>query len=148
MKIILLQDVKALGKKGDTKEVADGYARNSLIPKGLAIAATSANLNMLANEEKKKKEKEASELKQAKEVAARLKEVSVMLSCKCGEAGRLFGSVTNGDIAEALEKQNFAIDKRKIEIPETIKQLGGHDVIIRLHAQVQAKITIMVTAAE
>ena len=148
MKIILLQDVKSLGKKGEIKEVADGYGRNSLIPKGLAIAATPANLNILAGEEKRRAEKEASELAQAKQLAEKLSGKEIALLCKCGDSGRLFGSITNGDVADALAKENFEVDKRKIELPEAIKQLGKYEVIIKLHQKVQAKIIVAVSALE
>jgi len=148
MKVILLQDVRALGKKGDIKEVSDGYARNSLIPKKLVIEATPANLNIMKTQADKKAEREAQELADAKVLAEKLKTAVVKLPCKCGDKGRLFGSITNADIAEALKAAGYAVDKRKIEIPTPIKTTGSYEVVGKLHAKVQVKFMINVVAAE
>lgn len=148
MKVILLEDVRALGKKGDIKEVSDGYARNSLIPKKLVIEATANNLNAVKKQAEKKAEREAKELAEAQEIAAKLKTTAVNLTCKCGEKGRLFGSITNADIAAGLAQYGFDIDKRKIEIPDSIKTVGNYEVIAKLHAKVHVKFTVAVKAAE
>lgn len=144
MKVILLQDVKALGKKGEIKEVAEGYGNNYLLPKGLALPANKSNLNMLENEERKKSLREKSFLDDAQKAAAQLEGQIIEISAKCGEGGRLFGSITNNDIAEALAAKGFDVDKRKIETEESIKSLGSYSVTIKLHSQVQAKISLAV----
>lgn len=146
MKVILLQDVKALGKKGDIKEVADGYGNNFLLPKGLALPANKSNLNMLANEQRKKELREEKLLEEAQKAAARLEGTALEILTKSGEGGRLFGSITNGDIAEALAQKGIEVDRRKIELEENIKALGSYQVLIRLHANVQAKIALEVKA--
>lgn len=146
MKVILLQDVKALGKKGEAKEVAEGYANNFLLPRGLAIPATKGNLNMLENELKRKQDKEATALEEAREQAARLEGLTVTVKVKAGESGRLFGSVTNSDIAEALRGRGIELDKRRIELAESIKHTGNFEAIIKLHAKVQASIAVEVEA--
>ncbi len=146
MKVILLQDVKALGKKGAVKEVAEGYAHNFLIPKGLVMEATKGNMNMLANENHKREMHEAKLLQEAQAMAAQLKDKVLVMPSKCGEGGRLFGSITNGDVAQALGQQNFHIDKRKIELKETVKAVGRYPVTLRLHPQVQVEVIIDVQA--
>lgn len=146
MKVILIQDVKALGKKGDTKEVAEGYANNFLMPKGLAIPANKANLNMLENEKKRKKEQEVRQLNQAQEIAAAIDGKTYVYHAKAGETGRLFGSITNADVAQMLSEQGFDIDKKKIEIPEPVKSIGPHDVLLKLSPGVAAKIILDVRA--
>ena len=148
MKVILLEDVRGLGKKGDVKEVSDGYARNSLIPKKQVIEATAANLNIMKKQADKKAEREAKELDDAKSTAEKLQNAVIKLSCKCGEKGRLFGSVTNNDIAEALKEAGYNIDKRKIEIPDAIKTIGSYEIIAKLHSKVHVKFTVNVVAAE
>ncbi len=146
MKIILLEDVKALGKKGDVKDVAEGYANNFLFRRGLALPANKGNLNMLENEQRKKEIKEEKLLTEAKAAAAKLSGKAIIINSKCGEGGRLFGSITNGDIADALAKEGYNVDRRKIELKENIKALGNYPVIIKLHGQVQAEISLEVKA--
>ncbi len=149
MKVILLQDVKGSGKKGDIVNVAEGYARNFLFPKKLAVEATEANLKELAREKAHQEQKKAEELAQAKLLANQLKDVSLTLAVKTGEGGKLFGSVNTKDIGEQLEKQcNITIDKRKIELKGPIKNIGTHQVAIKLHPEVTATIDVKVIAAE
>ncbi len=125
MKVILLQDVKAQGKAGDIKEVADGYARNFLLNKKLALEATPQNLKHLAAQKQKQAEKAAADLAEAKALAAKIADMTIEIKVKTGEAGRLFGSVTNKEVAEAISAQvGQTLDKRKVEIKEPIKTLG------------------------
>ncbi|MCL1974527.1 MAG: 50S ribosomal protein L9 [Firmicutes bacterium] len=148
MKVILMQDVKSLGKKGDVKEVADGYARNFLIPQKLAQKASSGNLNSIAHEHNLQAERDNRALIKAQQFAAELAEKQLIITAKCGESGRLFGSVTSANIAEALAKQGVSVDKRKIEISEPVKSLGNYDAIVKLHAEVHCKIAFAVVKAE
>jgi large subunit ribosomal protein L9 len=145
MKIILLEDVKSLGKKGDIKDVSDGYARNFIIPKKLGIEATPKNLNDLklkkAGEEKLIKQ----QLENAKAFAEQLSSKQVILSMKSGEGGRLFGSISSKEIAQAYKDQcNIEIDKKKIQLPEPIKSFGVHQISIKLHPQVTGGLTVVV----
>jgi large subunit ribosomal protein L9 len=148
MKVILLQDVKSLGKRGEIKEVADGYARNFLFPKKLAQQASSGNLNSLKHEKDLQADRDARALAKAREFAAQLAEKQLTVAAKCGEAGRLFGSVTSADIAAALAAQGVTVDKRKIELTETVKTLGQYQADIKLHAEVHCKISFEVVKAE
>ena len=148
MKVILLQDVKSLGKRGDIKEVANGYARNFLIPHKLAQAASSGNLNSLEHEHRLQEEREAKALAKAREFAAELQEKALIVPSKCGESGRLFGSVTSADIALALAAQGVSVDKRKIELSEPVKMLGRYEADVKLHAEVHCKIPFEVVKAE
>lgn len=144
MQVILLEDVKALGKKGQVVNVNDGYARNFILPKKLGIEASSKNMNDLklqkANEEKIKKE----QLEQAKEQAKRIEAASVTVSIKSGEGGKIFGSVSTKEIAAAAEKAGLVIDKKKMLLDEPIKSLGTHIVQVKLHKDVTAKLTVKV----
>ncbi|MDO4582259.1 MAG: 50S ribosomal protein L9 [Bacillota bacterium] len=144
MKVILVQDVKSLGKKGDIKEVADGYARNYLFAKALAKPATADSLNMRNYEIKLKLNREEQQLADARAAAKKLEGTTLLIIAKAGEAGKLFGSVTNSDIADKLKESGFDVDKKKIETEEQIKSLGRFNATIKLHAQVQAKIIIEV----
>ena len=148
MKIILIQDVKTLGKKGDTVNVNDGYARNFILPKKLGIEATAKNINDLklqkANEEKVAKEL----LEAAKAFAEDIKEKSVTVTIKTGEGGKTFGSVSSKEIAAAYKEQcNMEIDKKKIQLPESIKTFGMHEVPVKLHSQVTGKLHVKVVEA-
>lgn len=148
MKVILLDDVKALGKRGDIKEVSDGYARNFLFKKNLAVEANKQNMNRLEHENKKKAEKAAKDLADAKDLGAQLAKVTITLKAKTGGGEKLFGSVTNKEIADAVNAQlNVNIDKRKIEIKEPIKTLGTYMVIAKLHAQVHQEFKVNVVSA-
>lgn len=147
MKVILLQDVKALGKKGEIKDVADGYGRNFLIGKKLACEATPQNLKNLAVEQKKQADKAAAELAEAKRLAAELAKLQIDMPVKAGEGGKLFGSVTNKELAEAISaKVGAEIDKRKVEIKDPIKALGVAEVTVKLHSEVHQKVKVNIIA--
>ncbi|MBQ4542581.1 MAG: 50S ribosomal protein L9, partial [Clostridia bacterium] len=131
MKVILLQDVKGTGKKGDIINVADGYARNALFPKKLAVEANATNLNIAKGKNEAIAHKKEVELSTAKDLAKRLENVTVTLTAKAGENGKLFGSITSKDISEQLEKQNkIKLDKRWINLDEGIKSIGAREVEI------------------
>ena len=148
MKIILKADVKGTGKKGQVCEVADGYARNFLLPRGLAIEATSGNVQDLANKKAQEEKRKAKEKQMAQDLAAKLQALTVEVVTKTGEGGRLFGSVTNKEIAETLKKHySLEIDKRKIELKEPIKNLGTYTVHAKLHPEVGADFQVRVTGA-
>lgn len=145
MKVILLQDVKSLGKKGEIVSVNDGYARNFILPKKLGIEANSKNMNDLklqkSNQEKIAKEN----LEAAKKLAQELAKGQVELAIKVGEGGKAFGSVSNKEIAEAVKEQmNLDIDKKKIQLKEALKTLGEHQVPIKLHSEVTAQLKVVV----
>lgn len=147
MKVIFLQDVKGQGKKGQVKDLSEGYVRNFLLPKGLAKLASEGNLKTLevqnASEEKRKqKEKE-----DAQALAKRLEELTVVVKAKSGEGGRLFGAVTSKQIADALAAHGIKIDKRKIELDDPIRTLGVTQVQVKLHPEVKAKMSVQ-TAEE
>ncbi len=145
MKVILTQDVKAQGKKGQLVDVSDGYARNFLIPKKLAVEANAANMSELKNAETKKRIQEEKELAAAKEAAARLEGVMVKIQRASGEDGKLYGSVSTKDIAEALSAQfGIDIDKRKIVLSDAIKAYGSYTVNVKLHPAVSGKINFVV----
>ena len=146
MKVILTQDIKSLGKKGDVVQVAEGYARNYLLPKGLANEASPANLKNLARENARLEAKKKKELEKAKEIAQNLEGAVINISAKVGEGGRLFGSVTSKEIADHIKNQfDLEIDRRKMELKENIKSLGIYDVMIKLHPEVQVKVKINVS---
>ena len=148
MKVIFLKDVKGKGKKGDVKNVADGYAHNFLLKQGLAVEANSANESTL-NAQKKKEEKQAAEeLEESKQLKAKIDEITVELTAKSGEGGRLFGSITSKQIAEELQKKhNIKIDKRKIELDDAIRSLGVTKVPVKLHTEVTATLSVHVKEA-
>lgn len=148
MKVILLEDVKALGKKGEIVNVNDGYARNFILPKKLGLEATGKNLNDLklkkANEEKVAKE----QLEDAKAFAKEIGESKIELSIKVGEGGRTFGSISTKEIAAAAKEQlGFEIDKKKIQLKDAIKTIGTHEVPIKLHPKVTAELKVCVKEA-
>lgn len=146
MKVILKADVKGTGKKGQVCEVADGYARNFLFPRGLALEATSGNVQDLANKKASEEKRKEREKQVAQELATRLQALTVEVGTKTGEGGRLFGSVTNKEIAETLKKKySLEIDKRKIELKEPIKSLGTYTVHAKLHPEVSANFQVQVT---
>lgn len=148
MKVILKKDVKSLGKKGQVCEVSDGYARNFLFPRELAVEATTGNLNDLASKKANEQRKKEKEKQEAQELAAKLNSITLEMLTKTGEGGRLFGSVTNKEIAEALKaKYKIDIDKRKIELKEPIKALGTFNVQAKLHPEVSAQFQVQVKAS-
>ena len=142
MKVILLQDVKSLGKKGEIVNVNDGYARNFILPKKLGLEATGKNLKLQKNNEKKVAEEN---LEAAKELAAKIAEAKIVTHIKVGEGGRTFGSVSSKEIAEEVKAQlNLNVDKKKIQLKEAIKTLGTHNVSVKLHPQVTAELKVVV----
>lgn len=147
MKVILQQEVKKLGKKGDILEVSEGYARNFLLPKSLAITATNTNINAITQQKASEERKVQRQIDEATVMASQLSKVGLTISVKTGDGGRLFGSVTGKDIADALKAQyGVEVDKRKIEIKEAIKGIGAHSVIIRVHPEITAQIQVIVKA--
>ena len=148
MKVILLGDVKALGKKGDVVEVAEGYARNFLLPRSLASEANKGSLAAHADQKRANEKKEAQSLADAKELADRLEQTKLAVKAKAGGNGKLFGAVTNADVADAIhDALAVAVDKHKIEIKSQIKALGAYPVEVKLHKNVVAKATINVVSA-
>ena len=147
MKVVLLQDVKKRGKKGDVVEVSDGYGRNVLIRKGLGVEGTKANLNTAAQRQESKVFKDQVAADEAVIMAAQLKKVKVVIKVQCGEDGRIFGSVTGKDISEALEKQyKFKLEKKNIRLKSPIKTLGEYDVEVWVHQQVTSTVHVSVVA--
>ena len=148
MKVILLEDVKALGKKGEIVNVNDGYARNFILPKKLGMEATSKNLNDLKLQKANEDKKAQALLDEAKELAKKIEAGKVTLAIKVGEGGRTFGSVSSKEIAAEVKKQmNLDIDKKKIQLKDAIKTLGTHNVPVKLHAKVTAELKVVVTEA-
>lgn len=148
MKVIFLQDVRGKGKRGEVKEVPDGYAQNFLIKNGKAKAATKAAMSQLKGQQKAEEKREEEELKESKQLKAKLEDdkTVVELKAKAGTDGRLFGSIPSKQIATALEKQyGVKLDKRKIELPEPIKVAGYTNVPVKLHVDVTAKIRVHVS---
>lgn len=144
MKVILLADVKNLGKKGEVKEVSDGYARNFLIPRGLASEATGGTMKHFQQEQEKLQAKKEREEKEALRLKEKIDGLTVEIPVRAGEGGRLFGSVTPADLAEALKKKGFQVDKKKIELAEPVRSLGSYEVKVRLYPNVEASFTVTV----
>ncbi|MFD3450545.1 50S ribosomal protein L9 [Microbacteriaceae bacterium 4G12] len=146
MRVIFLKDVKGKGKKGEVKNVADGYAHNFLLKQGLAIEATSANVKTL-DAKKRKEDKEAEvELENCQKLKETLEALTVELKAKSGEGGRLFGSITSKQIADQLQKvHGIKIDKRKFEMDDAIRALGYTNITVKLHSQVTATVKVHVT---
>lgn len=145
MKVILLQDVKSLGKKDAIVEVSDGYGQNYLIPRKLAVAATAGNMNEVKQRKESLDNKAKKELEAAKEYAAKLNDKVVTIYAKVGENGKLFGAISNKDIQEAIKTQyGLEVDKKKIVLNEPIKTVGSHIVEIKLYTGVNAKITVKI----
>ncbi len=144
MDVILREDIDNLGVRGQVVNVASGYARNFLLPKKMAVAATESNKKIVEQERQSHLRKEAKQKDEAADLGKMLNGVTVTISQKAGENDQLFGSVTSKDVAEALEKQNFSIDRRKIQLDEPIKQLGEHKLAIRLHKDVSVEVTVNV----
>lgn len=146
MKVIFLQDVKGSGKKGEVKNVSDGYARNFLLGKGLAVEATAKNMNLLDGQKASAQHKKDVEKQTAEEIAAAINGKTVKALAKAGNGGKLFGSVTAGNIADLIEKQfGKKIDKKKVSLKSDIKNFGTYEVEIKLYTSVIAKVTVDVT---
>ena len=142
MKVILLEDVKALGKKGQIVNVSDGYARNMIIPKKLGLEATPKNLNDLKLQKANAAKVAQENLEAAQAFAKDLETKEIILTLKVGEGGRTFGSVSSKEIATACKEQHgIEIDKKKIQLPESLKNFGSYEVTVKLHPQVAAKLT-------
>jgi large subunit ribosomal protein L9 len=146
MELILREDVKSLGKAGEMVRVKPGYARNYLLPQGLAYEATEGNKKRIAAETKARATRHDAERAEAARAAAALGQVALTLTGKAGEEGKLFGSITAQDIADALARQGQQIDKRRIELDHPIKTLGHHTVAVRLHPEVHAEVHLSVVA--
>ena len=144
MKVILLQDVKGKGKKGQMLEVSDGYARNFMLPKKLAIEATPDAINTMRMNDKATQERIAREKAEALATSKKLREMTVIVKAKGGGAGRLFGSVTNAEVADALAKQGIKLDKRKIVLNETIKSVGTYTATCKLGYEITAPLTVKI----
>lgn len=143
MKVILLKDIKGTGKKGDIKEVSDGYARNFLFPKKLAVAADNTAVKELNEKNKSQEIKAQKEYEAAVELGKKMEEMNVVIYSKAGDGGRLFGSITSKDIAEQLKKQHsIEVDKRKISLDEPIRVLGSRFVEIKIHQKVTTKVRV------
>ena len=148
MKVILQQDVKGKGKKGQMIEVSDGYARNYMLPKKMAIEATADSINTMRMNDKAAAERQAKERAEAVEISNRLREMTLVVTAKGGGAGRLFGSVTNQEIADALKaKSGIALDKRKIVISDQIKNVGTYTVQCKLGYEITAPLTVKIEEA-
>lgn len=148
MKVIFLQDVKGSGKKGEVKTVADGYARNMLLPKGYAVEATAKNMNLLEGQKASAQHKIDLEIAAAKEAAAKVKGKKVKISAKAGSNGKLFGSVTAGNVADALNEQfGVKIDKKKITLSTDIKNFGSYTAVIKFYNGIAETIDIDVDEA-
>ena len=148
MRVILKREVRGLGRPGEVKDVADGYAQNFLLPRGLAIEATAGELKHLAQERQADKAKKDRAHADAEDLATRLAGITLVFRLKAGEQGKTFGSVTNKDVAEALKREHrIDIDRTKILVPEPVKTLGAHTIEIRVLPDVRAKVTIAVEPA-
>ena len=148
MKVILKREVEPLGFEGDIVAVANGYARNYLIPKGFALEATTQNVKLMEMQRKKIEIRRLKAREDAEKVKERIGDVVVMITQKAGEEGRLYGSVTTMDIAAELEKQGIVIERRKIVLDKPIKTLGDFDVPVKIHPEVTAGIKVTVTPEE
>jgi large subunit ribosomal protein L9 len=146
MKVILADDVRGLGHRGETVTVKPGYARNFLLPQGFAYEATAANVRRLSEDKKKYDEKMLQGKAVAEEAARKVEGLTVAIAKKAGDEGHLYGSVTASEIADALAAKNIEVDRRRIELAEPIRQLGSHTVHVRLHRDVVATLTVDVQA--
>ena len=148
MQIVLLEDVKSLGKKGEIVKVNEGYGRNFILPKKLGVEATAKNLNDLKLKKANEEKVAAKLLEEARELGAKLEKASVTLSIKAGENGKAFGSVSSKEISKAVQEQlGLDIDKKKLVLADPIKTLGTHEVPVKLHRDVTAKLSVKVTEA-
>ena len=148
MKVILLQDVKSVGKKGEMVNVSEGYAKNFIIPRNLGVEATNSNMNDLKLKKQSEEKRKAEELQAAKELKEALEQKTVKVAVKTGDNGKLFGSVTNKEIAAALEEQTgLKVDKKKIVLDDQIKMVGEKTVAVKLHPQVTAELKVVIAEA-
>ncbi|MGI6080729.1 MAG: 50S ribosomal protein L9 [Candidatus Avilachnospira sp.] len=148
MQVVLLQDVKSLGKKGDVVKINDGYARNYILPKKLGVEANAANLNDLKLQKANSEKIEAAKVAEAKALSEKLGGAAVTLKIKTGEGGKTFGSVTGKEIAQAIKEElGVDIDKKRIVLPEPIKSVGTREVLIKLHKEVNANLRVKVEEA-
>lgn len=146
MKIILKEDIHGLGKAGQVINVKDGYARNYLLPRGLAIVADEKNLKLLEYQKKKFEEEARKKYEDTISIANRLSEILLIIKAKAGEDMKLFGSITPATVAEALKAEGFSIDKKQINIPEPIKRTGEYEINVKLHSNIKARLKINVVA--
>jgi len=144
MKVILKSDVKNVGKMGEIVKVADGYARNYLVPRGLAVVASTKNIKEIEHEKRIINEKAKKILNSAQEISDKISQMTLIIKAKVGEEGKLFGSVTTMDIAELLKKEGIEIDKKKISIDEPIKREGTYTVHVKVHPDITTNITVQV----
>ena len=147
IEVILKEHVEHLGRRGEIVKVADGYARNYLLPRKLALAVTEENKRQIERERAKAEAREAAELSEVQGLAAKLAAADVSIARRVGEQDALYGSVTSADIAEALAQRGFTIDRRKIQLAEPLKTLGEHEVALKLHRDVTVPIKVKVVAA-
>jgi len=146
MQVVLLEDVRALGRKGDIVKVNDGYARNLLLPKKLGIEATPANLSQLKQQKAREARLEAQQLEEAKKLSAELQSKKIVITAKCGEGGKLFGAISSKEIAQEVKRvYGLDLDKKKIVLPEPIKTLGLHTVTAKLYREVTAELQVEVS---
>jgi large subunit ribosomal protein L9 len=148
MEVILREDIDNLGSRGQVVKVAPGYARNFLLPKRLAVQATEANKKIVEQERQAHLRKEAKAKGEAEDLGKLMSNVTVTIMQKAGENDQLFGSVTSKDISDALAAQNYAVDRRRIQLEDPIKQLGEYKVPVRLHKEVTVEVTVVVTKEE
>jgi large subunit ribosomal protein L9 len=148
MEVILREEIEKLGRRGDLVKVAPGYARNYLLPKKLAVAATASNKKIVEQEKQAHLRRDAKEVSEAQELAKLMGSVAVTIAQKAGENDQLFGSVTAGDVTAALEKLGYTIDRRKVHLDEPIKQLGDYKVSVRLHRDVTLDVPVHVIREE
>ncbi|WP_141500904.1 50S ribosomal protein L9 [Paenibacillus luteus] len=142
MKVIFLQDVKGQGKKGQVKELSEGYVRNFLLPQGLAKLASDGNLKTLEVQNASEQKRKDKEKEDAQALGKKLEEMTVVIKTKAGEGGRLFGAITSKQIGEALAALGIKVDKRKIELEDPIRSLGVTQVLVKLHPEVKAKLSV------
>jgi len=144
MKVILREDIKVLGKMGQIVDVADGYARNYLVPKGLVVEANTKNIRSLEHEKKIIQEKAKKLKDSAQDFSVRISSMTLTIKAKAGEEGKLFGSVTTMDIAEALKNEGLEVDKKKILLEEPIRRIGSYSVNIKIHHEISAQLNVQV----
>jgi large subunit ribosomal protein L9 len=145
MKVILMTDVPALGHRGETREVANGYARNFLLPRKLAVPATLANLKNVEHLKRQRAKEDHRALEAAKAAAGRIETLTLSVTARASEDGRLYGSVSQQDVVEFLERHQLPLEKRRVQLEEPIKALGEYKVPVRLHGDVTANLTVSVT---